>query len=212
MDVVLSRTSVRRFVDRPVEHEKVGKILEIARYSPSAGNVQNWVFLVVESLEQRERIAVACLKQKWIASAPILIVVCDETEKITKMYEKRAELYRVQNCAMAAYSLLLAATSVGLGSCLVSAFDEEAVKDILKLPESVIPEAVIPIGYPFEPAVGKPQRHTLDHLTRFEDWTNKRRHLFMPLLEKQDLFIREKQKQLEHVFKSLKEKIKRLRK
>ena len=75
------------------------------------------------------------------------IVVCSEAEKSELFYaEKGKKLYAIQNCAAAIQNMLLAAHAEGLGSCWVGAFDEDMLKDALKIPDEVYPQAVVTIG------------------------------------------------------------------
>lgn len=151
MDVlraIFTRRSVRDYIEAPVEWDKVGYVLEAGRAAPSSGNLQNWKFIVCSGAEQRKALAEASLNQKWMEKAPIHIVVCSEPKRVEIFYGLRGErLYSVQNCAAAIENMLLAAHSLGLGSCWVGAFDEEMVKRVCSIPDYARPQAIITIGY-----------------------------------------------------------------
>ena len=89
IETIKTRRSIRRYIDKPVEQEKINEILECARFAPSSGNIQNSRLIIVTKEEKRKRIAEACLNQYWIQTAPVLIVICSDTKQIKRNYEKR---------------------------------------------------------------------------------------------------------------------------
>lgn len=172
-DCMKSRRSVRKFLEVPVEWDKIGKILDAARFAPSAGNLQTWKFIVVRDKEKRHKIAEAALHQWWMEKAPVHIVICAEMRRIKQFYGIRGErLYSVQSCAAAVQNILLAAHSLGLGACWVGAFDEDRVATILSIPgdAELRPQAIIPIGYPDEKP-RTPPRLPLENNTYLEIWS-----------------------------------------
>ncbi len=117
MDAIRTLYSCRKYLDLPVEMDKIGIVLEAGRLSQSAGNIQNWRFILVRDSGARRAIADACIHQDWMSEAPVHIVVCAELKRITDFYGVRGErLYAVQNCAVALENMMLAAHSLGLGS------------------------------------------------------------------------------------------------
>ncbi len=102
-EAVLRRRSIRKYMDQPVEWEKLGKVIDAGRLAPSAGNLQAWKFVVVTEKELRKQVSEACLKQYWMQTAPAHIVVCAEITKLSRFYGIRGErLYSIQSCAAAA--------------------------------------------------------------------------------------------------------------
>lgn len=155
-DAIISRRSVRRFDKKPVDDNFIGVMLYMATQAPSAGNTQDWHFVVVKDEEQKNKLAKASLRQGFIAEAPVVIVVCSDLEKTSMKFGKRGEtLYSAINAASAIQNMMLSATALGLGTCWVGAFDEEEVKTILELPDNMRPIAIIPVGYPAE----TPRKH-----------------------------------------------------
>ncbi len=144
------RRSVRDFDPaRDVPIEMIEEILRCACLAPSAGNVQPWRFCVIRDRGLKEKLAEAALGQAFVASAPVVIVVCADLKAHAAAYGKRGvELYSIQDTAAAIQNLLLAATSLGLGSCWVGAFREGEAAAALGLEESLRPLAIIPLGYP----------------------------------------------------------------
>ena len=160
-DCIFNRRSVRKYLDLEVPKEKVGEILQAGIMAPSAGNLQNWCFIIVKEPESREKMADACLQQEWMVNANIHIVVCAMQNPAKQHYGLRGErLYNVQNCAAAIQNMLLRAYDIGLGACWIGGFDEEMVKDICGIPDYVRPQAVIAIGIPDE----KPEMPKKDNI------------------------------------------------
>ncbi len=145
---IVSRFSVRSYISKPVEFDKVTAVLEAAHYAPSPGNLQNWRFVVITDPSLRQRIAEHCVEQFWIAQAPVLIVVVSDDEVVEAHYGLRGKrLYGVQACAAAIENMLLAAHALGLGACWVGAFDEGFISEVLGIPSSARPQAIITLGY-----------------------------------------------------------------
>jgi nitroreductase len=158
-DVIKNRCSIRSFRKKPVEEEKIKKILEAAAFAPSAGNTQEWRFIKIKNQKSKIKIAEAALGQMFIAKAPIVIVLCADLLEIEMAYGNRGvEVYSLLDCGMAAQNLMLSATALGLGTCPVGGFDEEEVRKILSLPENVKPFLIIPIGYPAEKPIKRPRK------------------------------------------------------
>ena len=173
LECIKTRRSTRKFLDVPVEWDKIGTIVDAGRSAPTSGNLQNWKFIVVLDEEKRKEISEACLKQFWMERAPVHIVICAEPEKAKRFYGIRGErLYSIQNCAASAENMILTAHSLGLGSCWVGAFDEDMLKRALGIPDYARPQAIIPIGYPAE-KVPTPMQYQLENLVFMEAWNRK---------------------------------------
>ena len=172
LECIATRRTIRKFQDIPVEFEKVGNILDAGRYAPSAGNLQNWKFILITDKNNRQEIAKACFEQYWVGHAPIIIIVCSEPTKTKRFYEKMGEKYSIQNGAAVIENMLLAVHAQGLGSCWIGAFEDEAIKRLLAIPDDVFIEGVLPVGYPDE-LVPMPQRFALEHCTYIESWGNR---------------------------------------
>lgn len=173
MDVfecIRTRRSIRKFKDKQVPWDNIVTIMQSGKYAPSAGNLQNWKFIVVKNDAKRKAIAKACLDQEWMEVAPIYIVVLGEPEKAERYYGTRGRrLYTIQGVAAAIENMLLTAHSLGLGACWVGAFDEDEIRRILSLPEQADVHAVIPIGYADEKPE-MPPKYRIEHMMFFERW------------------------------------------
>lgn len=169
-EAITGRRSIRNYLDKPVPDELVAQVLDVARFAPSSGNLQNWKVVLVSDPDKKSELATAALRQKWITTAPVLLVVCNVLADVKRLYKERGEfLYSIQNIAIFANNILLAAHSLGLGSCWVGAFDPDAVKRVLRIPDGVEPEAIIALGYPVE-EVDAPSRKTLEQFVFLETW------------------------------------------
>ncbi|MEM3579463.1 MAG: nitroreductase family protein [Candidatus Bathyarchaeia archaeon] len=150
-EVIKGRRSIRAFRETDVSQETIEKLIEAARWAPSAGNIQPWEFIVIRNPETKRRLAEAALGQFFIEEAPVVIVVCADEERSARGYGARGRtLYCIQDTAAAIQNIHLAAYALGLGTCWVGAFREDEARKILNVPEGVRPVAIIPVGYPAE--------------------------------------------------------------
>jgi len=169
-EAIATRRSIRKFTSQDIPMEILGIILDAGRYAPSAGNVQNWKFIIVKNKDNRQRIAEASMQQMWIAEAPVIVVVCAEIEKIRQFYGIRGErLYAIQNCAASIENMLLTAHALGLASTWIGAFDETMLRRAANIPEDVRPQAILPFGYPDE-VVPAPTHYVLENVCFFESY------------------------------------------
>ena len=177
MDVfqaIHTRRSIRKYLNKPVDWDRVVNILEAGKFAPNAGNLSNFKFIAIRDEEQRKKIANACLQQHWMAQAPVHIAVVSEPEKSKRFYGVRGErFYTIQDCAAAIENMLLAAHSLGLGSCWVGAFQEEKLCELLQLPESIMIHAVLTFGYAAEKPV-MPPKYRIEHCVFLERWGQKK--------------------------------------
>jgi len=172
-DCIFNRRSTRSFTKEHVDDKLIGVMLHAATHAPSAGNTQDWMFIVVKDQEIKDKLADAALKQDFMKRAPIIIVVCMDKEKVAMHYGKRGEaLYGVQDTAAATMAMLLAAEALGLKTCWVGAFDEDRVGHVLELPNEVRPMAIVPVGYSTETPI-KPGRIDFENLTFVNTYNKK---------------------------------------
>lgn len=151
LSTIKRRRSIRAFKREDVSAEIVEKLVDSARWAPSAGNIQPWEFVIVRKPEIKRRLAKAALDQTFIEEAPVVFVVCADEDQSSQGYGLRGRtLYCLQDTAAAIQNVHLAACSLGLGTCWVGAFREEEARRILKIPHGIRPIAIIPVGYPAE--------------------------------------------------------------
>jgi nitroreductase len=166
LELVSSRYSVRSYESRPIEQDKLDRVLEAARLAPSGSNRQPWKFVVVRDPEIRRQMVTACMNQQFIAQAPVVIA------GVGLMPD------RVMHCdipgdpvdlSIAMEHLALAATAEGLGSCWIGAFDQDKVRQVLGIPESVKVVEVMTLGYPADEQRPK-TRKDMSEIVCYDRW------------------------------------------
>ena len=163
MDVftaISQRKSVRAYKDRKIDEDTLSRVLEAGRIAPSAGNRQDWKFIVVTDGETRKKLAVAARGQMFLDQAPVVIAGCAIAPDYVMMCGQSAGIIDV---SIAFSFMMLQATELGLGTCWLGAFDENAVRKILGVPDHVRIVAMTPLGYPDEVPAGRP-RKSLDEV------------------------------------------------
>jgi nitroreductase len=173
LEAISARRSIRRFKTTPVEDEKVEKVLEAARQSPSWANTQCWRFIVVRDVDVIHRLADTGFgvggpapnrATEAMRLAPVAIVACAELGKAGFSYkEPRKPVtdkgdWFMFDVALAMQNMVLAATALGLGTVYVGAFDSVAAEKVLGVPEGYKVVAMTPLGYPDEDPKPRPRK------------------------------------------------------
>lgn len=168
-DVVEARYSVRNFdPSRDVTPEEVERLLRAVVRAPSAGNRQPWHFCVVRDAQVKHLLAQAAYGQRFVAQAPVVIVVCAVPGRSAARYGARgSQLYCLQDTAAATEHILLGAVALGLGACWVGAFDEAAAAAALELDRAMRPVAIVPIGKPLGRPAYRTDRLPLEDVTTY---------------------------------------------
>lgn len=169
MEAIKERRSVRKFKDRSVGKELIEELLSAAQMAPSAGNLQARDFIVVYNKVTKQKLTNAALGQSFIEQAPVVIIAVANIERSSRVYKSRGELYAIQDATAGIENLLLAAYSMGLATCWVGAFDEFSVSEVLCIPRTAKPVAIIPVGYPDETPAAPP-RIDADRVVHRETW------------------------------------------
>lgn len=162
-EAVKTRRSVRAFQKKPVEEEKIRRILEVMNLAPSAGNLQAYEVIVVKDLMLKDKLAKAASDESFISNAPVCFVFIACPERSSKRYGRRgSELYCVQDATIATTYAMLAVAALGLSSTWVGAFDEKAAARALGVTGDKRPIAILPVGYAAESPKGTPRRPISD--------------------------------------------------
>ena len=164
-ETIKNRRSIRKYKQENIEKNKIEKILEIVRLSPSAMNRQPYGFIVISENSIIKEISSAC-NQQW--EAPIIIVICGLPDQA--WVRDDGEEYWKADAAIAMSNLSLAAYALGLGTCWVAAFQEDLVKKILNIPSNVRVFAMTPLGYPDEKKGPVKKRKMFEDLVHYETW------------------------------------------
>ena len=160
MENILNRVSVREFLPQNVSEADLLQLLRSAMSAPSAGNMQPWEFIVVHNKESRLKFAQRLPYAAMAAAAPVVIVVCGN---MRRLLSGEGASFWVQDTAAASENLLLSAHALGLGAVWVGIYPLRdrilTVRNVLKLPEYIVPLNIIPLGYP---AVQNPPKQKYD--------------------------------------------------
>jgi nitroreductase len=142
LDVILGRRSIRRYEDKELPKDVLDKIIEAVRQSPSAANRQPYRFVIVTDPEIKKTIS--GLVARFLKSAPVVIVGCANPKAML------TGKWATVDTTIALENMVLAAWSLGVGSCWVGSFNEQKVKDSLKIPQDWKVVALVSLGYPDE--------------------------------------------------------------
>ena len=167
-EVIRARYSVRAYRPDPVPEDKLNRILEAARLAPTAANRQPFKIIIIHT-RGREAELRRLYGKEWFVQAPLVIGVIALPETGWKRLDGKN--YSEVDTTIAMDHLILAAASEGLGTCWIAAFDPEAAREVLNLPENVEPVAFTPLGYPADSPSPK-KRKELSELICYERWTD----------------------------------------
>jgi len=145
-ELIASRYSVRTYLSKPVEREKIDYILECARLSPSACNLQPWKFYVVTDRNILSGVHKA-YDRDWFKTAPMCVVVCKDSSASWKRVNTDGKDHGDIDAAIAAEHICLAAHEIGLGTCWICNFHPGLLSQALNLSPDLEPIAIFPLGY-----------------------------------------------------------------
>lgn len=167
-DLIEKRYSVRAYKSDPVEDEKLTYVLEAARMAPTAADKQPFQLIIIHTRGREEELQRIYLRG-WFTQAPLLICACGIPSQawVHQNGKNHCEI----DATIAMDHLTLAATDVGLGTCWIAAFDVDAARAALSLPDNVVPLFFTPLGYPAD-SPGAKDRKPLADLVQYERWTH----------------------------------------
>lgn len=145
--MIRTRRSIRSFKEDDISEEVLNKVLEAARVAPSGSNRQPWKFIVVKDHVLKKKMVSACNNQKFVAEAPLIVVVCGQKLPINRG-GYMGEMSMLLDVAIAFTHLILAARAEGLGTCWIGAFNNDELKKLLKVADGYEVVAATPLGYP----------------------------------------------------------------
>ena len=150
LELIQKRASVRNFTQKAVEPEKLEYIFECARLAPSAVNYQPWSCIVVNESDAIAKVR-ACYQRDWFDTAPLYLIICGNHETAWKRKPDGKDFCDIDT-AIVVEHMVLAAEEQGLGSCWVCNFDAHLCRENFNIAPEWEPIALLPIGYPAEPA------------------------------------------------------------
>jgi nitroreductase len=166
LDLIKARYSVRKYKSEPIEEEKINIILEAARLAPTAHNQQPFKLIVVKTEGNEENLK-RIYPANFFVEAPIIICACAILEE--GWTRDDGKNYTEVDTSIVMDHLILAATNLGLGTCWIGKFDLKAAREVLNIPENVLPLVFTPIGYPDDKPRPK-KRKNINEIVRYEKW------------------------------------------
>lgn len=178
LDLVRKRRSVRRFLDKPVEREKIISCIEAARLAPSAQNVQPWKFLVVDDPETKKKFADAVFSgiyspSKFAAHAPILVLQLASLDFITNVIGKQIQnihFYLIDS-GIAGEHIVLQAAALDLGTCWIGWFNIKKARKFFNIPKKYKIVNIFAMGYYEKRPVKEKKRKKLEEILSFNKFT-----------------------------------------
>jgi nitroreductase len=164
LDAIRKRRSIRKFLSKDVEQEKLDEVLAAAMYSPSAMHGRPWEFIVIRDKETKAKLSKATPWLGFAKDAPVLLVICAKESKLIR------DIW-IEDCSIATENIYLEAFNQGLGTCFCQVMgaknlllkdSEEIVRGLLGVPNNVRILCIMPIGYPNE----KKEKHAEDEFDR----------------------------------------------
>lgn len=147
LTLATDRYSVRQFSEKPVEQEKIDKILRAAQVAPTAVNSQPQMIYLLRSDDAMEK---ANEVSPCMYGAPSAFLVCYDNERACQRGENGN--YGDIDCSIVITHMMLEATDLGLGTCAVGMFDVDKAKELFNLPANIRPVLMLPFGYPADNA------------------------------------------------------------
>lgn len=172
------RRSIRKYLNKPVEDEKIIQLVESARLAPSGSNTQPWHFIIVKSELIKQKLAKVSHNQQWMISAPVFIVcvadircrIAEDVGILIKEDSPQEELKQIiRDTSISISYMLLEANRLGLGTCWVGWFIQEEIRPILNIPSDKYVVGIITLGYANEAPEARP-RKKLEKIVHYESW------------------------------------------
>lgn len=173
-----TRRSIRKYINKQVEDEKILQLIGSARIAPSGSNTQPWHFIIVKSESIREELSKASHNQKWMSTAPVHIVcvadirtrIKDDVDIVINENSPQPELKLIiRDATIAIEHIVLEAENLGLGTCWVAWFIQEDIRPILNIPSDKYVVGIIPVGYADERPKPRPRKN-LEDIIHYEKW------------------------------------------
>lgn len=148
IDAILTRRSIRKFTEEPLEKSAIELLLKAAMSAPSAHNQQPWEFIIIDDRQTLNAVPSFHPYSKMLLMAPAAILVCGRTSDLA------ASVFWPQDCAAATQNILIAANALGIGSVWLGVYphDEliEKTRELFNIPENISPFSFVALGRPAE--------------------------------------------------------------
>ncbi|MDD5013983.1 MAG: nitroreductase family protein [Atribacterota bacterium] len=177
LDLVQKRQSVRKYLDKPVEREKIERCLEAARLAPSANNSQPWIFIVIDDSKLKVAVARNTFDRvisfnRFSLQAPVLILLLSERPSFFSRIGSavKDKQFSLTDIGIAAEHLCLQAAEEGLGTCILGWFNEKGVKKLVNIPQQIRVELIITMGYPMYDEIQPKKRKLINQIRSYNNY------------------------------------------
>ena len=177
LDLVKVRQSVRKYLNEPVEREKIERCLEVARLAPSASNSQPWSFIVIDDPKLKEAVARKTFGSvisfnRFSLQAPVLILIISERPSFFSRIggAVKDKQFSLIDIGITTEHLCLQAAEEGLGTCILGWFNEKGVKKLLNIPQQKRVELIITVGYPASNRIRPKKRKPIDQIKSYNSY------------------------------------------
>ena len=174
LQLARQRRSVRRYMEKPVEREKIMTCIEAARLAPSAHNVQPWRFLVIDDPEIKNKFSDKVFSgiysvTKFAAKAPVLILQLARKDLFANTLGKQVQnihFYFIDS-GIGGEHLVLQAAELGLGTCWIGWFDVRKARRFFKIPKKYKIISILAMGYFEQKEIQEKKRKNLEEIVWF---------------------------------------------
>lgn len=166
MNEILNRVSARNFSHRAIEKDVMARVIEAGRIAPSAKNRQPWRFIVIDNLELKKKIEKAAYSQEYVGNAGAVIAAC--STNIEYEMPNGQHSYPI-DITFAVSFMMVQAAHEGLGSCVVTTYDEQDVKTLLSVPYSMRVVMLLLLGYTDDKLIIR-DRKPIQQISAFNHW------------------------------------------
>lgn len=148
LEIIKKRRSVRNYLNKGIENDKLNEVLKAAMFAPTAKNMRPWEFIVVTDEETKNQFSKVTRYSSFANNAPVVIVICYDMTRGNRFKE---------DCSICAQNIYLEAVNQGLGTCFIQIAEgtegslgepEDFVKNLLNIPDSYRVQCIMPLGYP----------------------------------------------------------------
>lgn len=165
-DTIKKRRSVRLYTNEAIDEDKLKKLVEAAIWAPSAGNIHAWNIVILQRKEDIEQ--VKAVSPGMLGNPTALMILCvDERKAYAKGGEVGRDVLSIMDIAIASQNICLEATELDLGSCIIKSFNQSAVRELLDLPDNIVPKLLVSLGYPRSIPNPPPRRRVEDTVIRW---------------------------------------------
>lgn len=173
--VIKKRRSVRSFTSKKPSFKQILEAIDATLKNPFAGNHNNVKFVIIEDENTIKEIT-KHTHQSWIENSSLIVLICSNDTHLENLYGERGRVYSRQQAGAVVQTFLLKLVDLGLSACWVGAYTDEIIKQLLKIPQNIQIEAIIPVGHEKKGKTEKkPKKQDLENVLFWEQWAQTKR-------------------------------------